>query len=167
MKSLKCNTFIFLQIKIFKDSGQCKILTRVLHCDLYLKGKMFYTTSFKCIIKNIYTSHANVNPKIYMTWSVNKLTSKYKWFTFTHTTLLLSKQNVTKQFSHMWRGFPKDQIQLNCLAFLSYHSFCKIPLLLYQAKHYYQGIMPWTLGFIGLHPQFPRNDAFILYLMLA
>ncbi len=72
-KSLNCNTFIFSQIKIFKDSGQCKILTRVSHCDLYLKGKMFYTTLFKCIIKNIHTSHANVNPKIYMTWIVKKI----------------------------------------------------------------------------------------------
>jgi hypothetical protein len=169
MKSLKCNTLIFSQIKIFKDNEQCKTLTRVLHCDLYLKGKMFYTTSFKCIIKNIHTSHANVNvnPKIYRTWSVKKLTHKYNLFTFTHTTLVLSKQNLTKQFSHMWRGFTEDQIPLNCLAFLNYHSFCKIPLLLHQAKHCYQRIMPWTLGFISLHPSFLKNYAFILHLVYA
>jgi hypothetical protein len=105
MKSLKCNTFIFSQIKIFKDSEHCKILMRVLHCDLYLKGKMFYSTSFKCIIKNIHTSHTNVNvnPKIYMTWSVKKLTLKYKWFTFTHNIGFIKTKSHKTIFPHVKR----------------------------------------------------------------
>jgi hypothetical protein len=67
MKNVKCNVLIFFATHNFKEIMGSAVSSRE-YCFVIIiyTIKYFNTTSCKYILKYVHTSHANVNPNIYI-----------------------------------------------------------------------------------------------------